>query len=170
MSRVFRAVFLIIVNRTESSVRTQCSLFTKAVKLCHRPSTDNFGELCHSFLWEINSNGGRQDPASSTLCFRHQVCHYNSEQRVTALPCRFLTPPVSPSLGSRRLKARPTWTPPLSPSNLRSRRTRPPEEAAAPASPRSSGDDDHLSVFPYLESDKKKFLMAAASNNVRRFK
>ena len=84
--------------------------------------------------------------------------------------CRFLTPPVSPSLGSRRLKARPTWTPPLSPSHLRSRRTRLVEEAAAPDSPRSSEDEDHLSVFPYLESEKKKFLMAAASNKVRRLK
>ena len=86
--------------------------------------------------------------------------------------CRFLTPPVSPSLGSRRLKARPTWTPPLSPSHPRSRRTRLFDEAMSLDSPRSTGDGDgdHLSVFPYLESEKKKFLMAAASNKVRRFK
>ena len=88
---------------------------------------------------------------------------------VKAFPCRFLTPPVSPSLGSRRLKARPTWTPPLSPSHPRSRRTRLFDEAVSPDSPRSTGDgdSDHLSVFPYLESEKKKFLMAAASNKVR---
>ena len=93
--------------------------------------------------------------------------HYFGDY-VTAFLCRFLTPPVSPSLGSRRLKARPTWTPPLSPSHPRSRRTRLFDEAASPDSPRSTGDGDgdHLSVFPYLESEKKKFLMAAASNKV----
>ena len=69
------------------------------------------------------------------------------------------------------MKARPTWTPPLSPSHPRSRRTRLFDEAVSPDSPRSTGDgdSDHLSVFPYLESEKKKFLMAAASNKVKEY-
>ena len=80
------------------------------------------------------------------------------ERILTCSEIKFLTPPVSPGLERSKLK---TFTPPLTPT-FRRRKSKSNIDLSF-----KSNRKENVSVFPYLEKEKKDWLLAAASNNVR---
>ena len=75
---------------------------------------------------------------------------------MTCSQVRFFSPPQQRRF---RLRPRQTLTPPLSPSAPRSADSK--QEEAGPPS--------DTSMFPYREKEKKDWLLASATNNVRYF-
>ena len=80
------------------------------------------------------------------------------ERILTCSEIKFLTPPVSPGPERSKLK---TFTPPLTPT-FRRRKSKSNLDLSF-----KSNRKENVSVFPYLEKEKKDWLLAAASNNVR---